>query len=55
MKSYQWLKKAELKGITEALIIPAQELALSTKFIEVEISHTRKELVTKILELQSGD
>ena len=42
-KSYQWLEKAGLKDSTEALIMAAQEQALSTRSIEVGIYHTRQD------------
>ena len=40
-KSYQWLEKAGLKDSTEALIMAAQEQALSTRSIKAGIYHTR--------------
>ena len=43
-KSYQWLERAGLKDSIEALIIAAQEQALSTRSIEAGIYHTRQDL-----------
>ncbi|TWW62748.1 hypothetical protein D4764_04G0013950 [Takifugu flavidus] len=40
-KTYQWLTKAGLKDSTEALIMAAQEQALSTRAIEARVYHTR--------------
>ena len=42
-KSYQWLDKAGLKDSTEALIVAAQEQALSTRSVEAGIYKTRKD------------
>ena len=42
-KSYQWLDKAGLKDSTEALIMAAQEQALSTRSIEAGVYHTRQD------------
>ena len=42
-KSYQWLEKADLKDSTEALIMAAQEQALSTRSIEAGFYHTRQD------------
>ncbi|XP_051929435.1 uncharacterized protein LOC127605701 [Hippocampus zosterae] len=42
-KSYQWLERAGLKDSTEALILAAQEQALSTRAIEAQIYHTRQD------------
>uniref|UniRef100_A0A7N8XHF5 Reverse transcriptase domain-containing protein n=1 Tax=Mastacembelus armatus TaxID=205130 RepID=A0A7N8XHF5_9TELE len=42
-KSYRWLEKAGLKDSTEALIVAAQEQALSTRSIEAGIYHTRQD------------
>ncbi|CAJ0940348.1 unnamed protein product [Ranitomeya imitator] len=42
-KSYQWLEKTGLRDSTEALIIAAQEQALSTRSIEAGIYHTRQD------------
>ena len=42
-KSYQWLDRAGLKDSTEALIMAAQEQALSTRAIEAQIYHTRQD------------
>ena len=42
-KSYQWLEKAGLKDSTEALIMAAQEQALSTRSIEAGNYHTRQD------------
>ncbi len=42
-KSYQWLEKAGLKDSTEALIMAAQEQALSTRSIEAGVYHTRQD------------
>ncbi|KAK7877546.1 hypothetical protein WMY93_031734 [Mugilogobius chulae] len=42
-KSYQWLERAGLKDSTEALILAAQEQALSTRTIEAQIYHTRQD------------
>ncbi|CAL9694852.1 unnamed protein product [Knipowitschia caucasica] len=42
-KSYQWLEKAGLQDSTEALIMAAQEQALSTRAIEAQIYHTRQD------------
>ncbi|KAK7906619.1 hypothetical protein WMY93_015231 [Mugilogobius chulae] len=41
--SYQWLERAGLKDSTEALILAAQEQALSTRAIEAQIYHTRQD------------
>ncbi|KAF7652027.1 hypothetical protein LDENG_00102410 [Lucifuga dentata] len=43
MKSYQWLEKAGLKDSTEALIMAAQEQALSTRSIEAGVYHSRQD------------
>ena len=40
-KSYHWLEKPGLKDNTEALIMAAQEEALSTRSIEAEVYHTK--------------
>ncbi|XP_078808275.1 uncharacterized protein LOC144994388 [Oryzias latipes] len=42
-KSYQWLERAGLQDSTEALILAAQEQALSTRAIEAQIYHTRQD------------
>ncbi|XP_051931065.1 uncharacterized protein LOC127607055 [Hippocampus zosterae] len=42
-KSYQWLERTGLKDSTEALILAAQEQALSTRAIEAQIYHTRQD------------
>ena len=42
-KSYGWLEKAGLKDKTEALIMAAQERALSTRSIEAGVYHTRQD------------
>ncbi|TWW77408.1 Cytoplasmic dynein 2 heavy chain 1 [Takifugu flavidus] len=42
-KTYQWLTKAGLKDSTEALIMAAQEQALSTRAIEARVYHTRQD------------
>ena len=42
-KSYQWLEKAGLKDSTEALIMAAQEQALSTRSVEAGIYKTRQD------------
>ena len=42
-KSYQWLGKAGLRDSTEALIMAAQEQALSIRSIEVGIYHTSED------------
>ncbi|KAF7649568.1 hypothetical protein LDENG_00139440 [Lucifuga dentata] len=41
-KSYQWLEKTGLKDNTETLIMAAQEQALSTRFIEAGVYHSRQ-------------
>lgn len=38
---YQWLEKVGLKDSTEALIVAAQEWALSARSREVEVYHSR--------------
>lgn len=47
-KFYQWLEKASLKESTEVLIIPAQELALSTRFIEAGVYHSRQDTMCRL-------
>lgn len=42
-KSYQWLEKAGLKDSREALIMAAQQQALSTRATEAGIYHTRQD------------
>ncbi|XP_068176488.1 uncharacterized protein [Antennarius striatus] len=42
-KTYQWLNKAGLTDSTEALIMAAQEQALSTRAIEANIYHSRSD------------
>ena len=42
-KSYRWLEKAGLKDSTEALIVVAQEQALSTRAIEAGVYHIRQD------------
>uniref|UniRef100_A0AAV2MRB2 Uncharacterized protein n=1 Tax=Knipowitschia caucasica TaxID=637954 RepID=A0AAV2MRB2_KNICA len=42
-KSYQWLERAGLQDSPEALIMAAQEQALSTRAIEAQIYHTRQD------------
>ncbi|XP_078791071.1 uncharacterized protein LOC111949134 [Oryzias latipes] len=42
-KSYQWLERASLQDRLEALILAAQEQALSTRAIEAQIYHTRQD------------
>ncbi|TWW62315.1 hypothetical protein D4764_04G0009620 [Takifugu flavidus] len=42
-KTYQWLEKAGLKDSTEALLMAAQEQALSTRAIEARVYHTRQD------------
>ncbi|TWW67217.1 hypothetical protein D4764_02G0002580 [Takifugu flavidus] len=39
-KTYQWLTKAGLKDGTEAVLMAAQEQALSTRAIEARVYHT---------------
>ncbi|XP_078022977.1 uncharacterized protein LOC144462717 [Epinephelus lanceolatus] len=42
-KTYQWLKNAGLTDSAEALIITAQEQALSTRAIEARVYHSRSD------------
>ncbi|CAJ1059649.1 uncharacterized protein LOC127604228 [Xyrichtys novacula] len=42
-KSYQWLERAGLKDSTEALIMGAQEQALSARAIKAQLYHTRQD------------
>ncbi|TWW69211.1 hypothetical protein D4764_18G0000170 [Takifugu flavidus] len=42
-KTYQWVTKAGLKDSTEALLMAAQEQALSTRAIEARVYHTRQD------------
>ena len=42
-KSHQWLDNAGLKDNTEAVIMAAQEPALSTGSIEAGVYHTRQD------------
>ena len=42
-KSFQWLEKAGLKDSTEALIVAAQEQALSTRSIEAGVYRSRQD------------
>ncbi|CAK6977960.1 zinc-binding domain-containing protein%2C partial [Scomber scombrus] len=42
-KSSQWLEKAGLRDSTEALIMAAQEQALSTRSIEAGVYHSRQD------------
>lgn len=41
-KSYQWQERAELKDITEDLIIAAEEQVLSTRAAEAEVYYSRQ-------------
>ncbi len=43
-KFYQWLEKAGLKDSTKALIMAAQEQALSTRSMDAGVYHTRQNL-----------
>ena len=47
-KSYQWLDKAGLTDSTEALIMAAQEQAVSTRSIEAGVYHTRQDSRCKL-------
>lgn len=42
-KSYQWLQRTGQQDTKEALILAAQEQALSTRSIEAQIYHTRQD------------
>ncbi|XP_051911362.1 uncharacterized protein LOC127593748 [Hippocampus zosterae] len=47
-KSYQWLERASLRDSTEALILAAQEQALSTRAIDAQIYHTRQDPMCRL-------